>query len=304
MEWQQLKGFLATARLGSITKAAQATLRTQSAVSQQIRALESELGLELIQRLGRRKLLLTPAGERLQEFCALVLAEEERLGSDLAAMQGRPRGRLKLAAPFTTLYQLLPDYLRGYLSTSPHVELSILDRSQSQVIDMVRGGEADLGFALESMAPPDLDKRRWKKVVTRVMTPKDHALAKAKRVGLRRVAQHPLILPPAGLGRQRLEERLNRLGVDYRVVMESANVELSALYVEKGLGVSFATVIQGAPWLEHRNLAFIPLDKGFPPDYLSIVTRKGQKLLPAQAAFIHGLTRYRPLAGAKTKPKK
>lgn len=289
MEWQQLKGFQATARLGSITKAAEATLRTQSAVSQQIKALEEDLGVELIQRLGRRKLVLTPAGERLQEFCALVLEEQERLAHDLAALQGEPRGRLRLAAPFTTLYQLLPDYVLKYLNQAPLVELSILDRSQSQVIDLLRQGEADLGFALESAVPPDLDKQRWKKVVARVMTPKGHPLAKRKRVSLRRVAQHPLILPPSGLGRRGLEERLNRLGVEYQVVMESANVELSALYVEKGLGVSFATVIQGAPWLEHRNLAFIALDKGFPPDYLAMVTRKGQKMLPAQAAFIQGL---------------
>lgn len=300
MEWQQLKGFQATARLGSVTKAAEATLRTQSAVSQQIKALEEELGVELIQRLGRKKLVLTPAGERLQEFCVLVLQEQERLAHDLAAMQGQPRGRLRLAAPFTTLYQLLPNYVLKYLSQAPLVELSILDRSQSQVIDLLRQGEADLGFALESAVPPDLDKRRWKKVVTRVMTPRNHPLAKRKRISLRRVAQYPLILPPSGLGRRRLEERLNRLGAEYRVVMESANVELSALYVEKGLGVSFATVIQGAPWLEHRNLAFIALDKGFPPDYLAMVTRKGQKLLPAQAAFIQGL-KQKP--GKRKKPK-
>jgi len=48
-------------------------------------------------------------------------------------------------------------------------------------------------------------------------------------------------------------------------------------------------VIQGAPWLEHRNLVFLALDKGFPPDYLAIVTRKGQRMLPAQKAFIQGL---------------
>lgn len=289
MEWQQLKGFLATARLGSITKAAGATLRTQSAVSQQIRALEEELGVELMQRQGRRKLVLTPAGERLEAFSRLVLQEEEHLKHDLAAMQGQPRGRLQLAAPFTTLYQLLPDYLQKYLHESPEVELRILDRSQSQVIQLLRQGEADVGFALESAVPQDLDKRRWKKVVTRVMTPRNHPLARLKRVGLGRLAQYPLILPPSGLGRRRLEERLNRLGGSHQVVMESANVELSALYVEKGLGVSFATVIQGAPWLEKRNLAFIPLDKGFPPEFLCIVTRKGGRMLPALEAFIQGL---------------
>jgi DNA-binding transcriptional LysR family regulator len=289
MEWQQLKGFHATARLGSITRAAEATLRTQSAVSQQIKALEDELGVELIQRVGRRKLLLTAAGERLQEFCELVFDEQERLEHDLAEMHGQPRGRLRLAAPFTTLYQLLPDYLSQYLQNAPLAELSVLDRSQGEVIELLHQGEVDLGFALESAVPPDLHKRRWKKVVTRVMMPKNHYLAQRKSVSLRQVAKYPLILPAAGMGRQRLEERLNSLGMEYRVVMESANVELSALYVEKGLGVSFATVIQGAPWLENRNLAFLALDKGFPADYLAIVMRRGQKLLPTQEAFIQGL---------------
>ncbi len=299
MEWQQLKGFHATARLGSVTKAARATFRTQSAVSQQIKALEDEFGVELIQRIGRRKLCLTPEGQRVQEFCGLVLGEHQRLEHDLAEMRGQPRGRLRLAAPFTTLYQLLPDYLRKYLNDSPHLELRILDRSQSEVINLLRQGEADLGVALESLVPPDLQKLRWKKVVARVMTPKDHPLAKAKKTSLRKVAAYPLILPPPGMGRERLEARLNSLGVDYRVVMESANVELSALYVEKGLGVSFATVIQGAPWLEHRNLAFIALDKGFPPDYLAIITRRGQKIMPTQEAFIQGLMKK----GALTAPK-
>lgn len=304
MEWQQLRGFHATARLCSITKAAGATLRTQSAVSQQIKALEDELNVELVQRLGRRKLLLSPAGERLRRFCDLVFDEQARLEHDLAQMQGQPRGHLRLAAPFTTLYQLLPDYVGEYLSGSPHIELSILDRSQRQVIELLRQGEADLGFALESAVPPDLEKRRWKKVVTRVMTPKGHPLAKLKKASLRRVAEYPLILPPSGMGRDKLQARLNSLGVNYRVAMESANVELSALYVEKGLGVSFATVIQGAPWLEHRNLAFVPLDKGFPPDYLAIVTRRGRDLLPVQVAFINGLIKKRAATRAGKYPSK
>lgn len=68
MEWQQIVGFYHVARLGSFTKAGEVTLRSQSALSQQIKALEDEFGCHLFERIGTRKLKLTPAGERFLEF--------------------------------------------------------------------------------------------------------------------------------------------------------------------------------------------------------------------------------------------
>lgn len=76
MEWQQLLGFYQVARLGSFTKAAAATFRSQSALSQQVRALEAELDCLLLERLGHR-LRLTPAGEKLLEFSRTLLAGYE-----------------------------------------------------------------------------------------------------------------------------------------------------------------------------------------------------------------------------------
>ena len=64
MEWQQIIGFNYVAKLGSFTKAANATFRTQSAISQQIKNLEEELGCQLLERIGKRNLRLTSAGER------------------------------------------------------------------------------------------------------------------------------------------------------------------------------------------------------------------------------------------------
>jgi len=65
MEWQQIIGFYHVAKFGSFTRAAEATFRTQSALSQQIKALEEELECQLLERIGKKKIQLTPAGERL-----------------------------------------------------------------------------------------------------------------------------------------------------------------------------------------------------------------------------------------------
>lgn len=78
MEWQQLLGFYQVAKLGSFTKAAEATFRTQSALSQQVKALEEELGGQLIERLAKRRLQLTPAGEKALCLCPKAFASMGR----------------------------------------------------------------------------------------------------------------------------------------------------------------------------------------------------------------------------------
>jgi DNA-binding transcriptional LysR family regulator len=287
MEWQQIAGFYHLAKLGSFTRAAEATFRTQSALSQQIKALEEELDCRLVERIGKRKLRLTPPGERLLAFAEAVLVRREQLQEELNGLKSLKTGRLRLAAPFTTLYHLCREPLGRFRQQFPQVKLTILDRSQPEVIELVKGGEVDLGLALESLAPRDLAAGRWLPVEMALMTPVDHPLARAKRVTLRQIARYPLILPPPGAGgRRRLEERLQERALDYRVVMESSNVELSSLYVEMGLGISFATLARGVPPAQSRNLAFIPLSRYFPRDYLAVVRRRDKVLAAAHLEFL------------------
>ena len=289
MEWQQIIGFYQVARLGSFTKAAVATYRTQSALSQQIKALERELDCHLFERIGKQKLNLTSAGERFLTFAESVLENYESLREDLDEIKGSQKGRLKIAAPFTTLYHLFPDVLKEYSERFPQVELTILDRSQKTVIELVKSGEIDFGFTVESEVPGNLASLRWKKVDTVLMTPLGHPLVKVRRITLRQIAKYPLILPPKDLRftcRRMLEERFQKLGLDYQIVMESSNVELTSLYVEMGLGISFATVVKHLPALKHRKLEFLSMDQLFKPDYIAAVMRKDKTLTSYKNAFI------------------
>jgi DNA-binding transcriptional LysR family regulator len=289
MEWQQILGFFHAARLGSFTRAAEATFRTQSALSQQIKALEEEFGSELFERIGKRKLKLTPAGERFYRFAESVLQRLEDLQEELNDLRGEQKGLLRLAAPFTTLYHLLPGPLRRYMEELHEVELTLLDRSQEGVVKLVRDGEVDFGFVLETSIPKDLVGIRWKRVETVLMVPPDHPLTAAKQVGMDDLARYPLILPPKTVkstGRESVEEKLRGLGLEFRVVMESSNVELSSLYVEMGLGISFATVVSDLPILKQRKLEFIPMDHLFAPDYIAVVTRKDKVLASYKHRFL------------------
>lgn len=290
MEWQQIMGFYHVARLGSFTRAGEVTLRTQSALSQQIKALEDEFGCLLFERIGTRKLKLTPAGERFLEFSESVLEGYESLTGDLNELQDSPKGALKIAAPFTTLYHLFPNKLKNYIKRFPQVELTLLDRPQGSVIELVRDGEVDFGLALESVVSKDLTAMRWKRVETVLMVPQGHALVKVKRVTWKHLAKYPLILPPRDLrytGRNALDEQFKKLGINYRLAMESSNVELSSLYVEMGLGISLATIVMDLNALRQRKLEFLSLDHYFKPGHIALIMRKDKIVGSYKEAFVN-----------------
>ncbi len=289
MEWQQLAGFRQVARLGSFTRAAQATFRSQSALSQQVKALEEELGCQLLERIGKRKIRLTEAGERVFRFAQAIFTARAGLLEELQELKGMPVGELRLAAPFTTLYHLCREVLCTYRQLFPQVRLSILDRSQREVIELVRSGESDFGIALASAAPRDLKTQRWHPVEMVLLTPPDHPLTKLKKVRLQDITRYPLILPPPSQKpsrRRSLEALLNKEGLDYHVIMESSYVELSSLYVELGLGISFATIVRGLGLENQRKLAFIPLGHYAKPDFLAVLMRKDKVLNTYKKAFL------------------
>ena len=230
---------------------------------------------------------LTSAGERFFKFSENILERYDSLTEELNEVKGLQIGHLRMAAPFTTLYHLIPFALKSYIKKFPNVELTILDRSQQDILDLIKHGDIDLGLVLESNVQTDLTAIRWKKVRTVLMTPIGHPLAKVKRVTLKQIGKYPLILPPKNIKyRSNLERRFQKLGIDHHIIMESSNVELSSLYVEMGLGISFATVVEDLVELKKRNLEFLPLDHLFKPDYIVVVMRKDKTLISYKNAFV------------------
>jgi DNA-binding transcriptional LysR family regulator len=289
MEWQQLRGFHFVAKERSFTKAAKLTYRTQSALSQQIKSLEQEFGCTLFDRTTPRKISLTAEGERLFEFSEEVLSKFEVLKEDMYAMQGQPIGNLKFAAPFTTLTRLFPEILSSFTEKFPFVKFKVLDRHQSEAIRLVQRGEVDFCVALQSSIPETLKSISWKKVHFVLMVPSNHPLTKFKRLTVNQIAKYPLILPPQNMllpRRKRFIESLKNASKDFQVVMESSNVELSSIYVEKGLGISIASVIEGLELLNNRELQFISLDNHLKPEQLSLVMRKRTILSGYKKSFI------------------
>ena len=160
MEWQQILGFHQTAKLGSFTKAAEATFRTQSALSHQIKALEEELDCRLFERIGRRKLRLTRAGKRFYQFSMTLFENYDHLIGEINELKDKQASNLKIAATFGTLYYILAQKLKSFTHLFPQVRLSIMDLPPNSVVELVSNGDIDLGITLETTVGKNLVKHR------------------------------------------------------------------------------------------------------------------------------------------------
>lgn len=98
-------------------------------------------------------IILTPTGEKFLSFAEKVLESYDCLIEEINSLKGVQKGKLMIAAPYTTLNNLLPAIVKAYIKRFPWVELSLLDRPQHVVIDLVKEGEADIGIAIESVVP-------------------------------------------------------------------------------------------------------------------------------------------------------
>src|SRR3954470_9538904 len=153
MDLRQLEYFAAGARHRHFTRAADELYVTQSALSQQVRRLEEELGLALLLRTSRG-VELTPAGADLLERAEVILAEVERARTDMDAHAGVSRGLVRVAATTGDALRL-PHALAAFHAEHPGIRIGLRQGSTGEVVELVRRGAADLAVigTLASDAP-------------------------------------------------------------------------------------------------------------------------------------------------------
>lgn len=290
MEWQQLLGFYETAISGSFTKAAKRTFRTPSALSQQIKSLEKEFNCIFFERMGKRQLRLTVAGERLFAFVDNLLKQHQELSEDLYEIERNRFERLRIAGQFASFFFLLPEIIKTYTNKYPFINLGLFERSLQEIIPKIQSGDIDFGIFIEEMIPSDLIKIPWKKAELVLVTPINHPLTMEKEITLEKIINYPMIFPPKQSGYKLhtvFNHQLEKQGLKPRVFMEASTIVLASKYVEMGLGVAFASAGFGLDSLKKRNLSVIPINHLVEmEEYISIIMHKNKILQPHKQAFI------------------
>jgi LysR family cys regulon transcriptional activator len=264
MNFQQLRSVRETVRQGfNLTLVADAPHKSQPGVSRQLKDLETELGIELFVRAGRRLLGLTPPGQALLPIIEQLLQEAENLRRAGAEFAQAGRGLLTLAATHTQARYALPSAVRDFRDAHPQVTLHLQQGSPRQIAEMVLAGQSDLGIATEALAEyPDfaaLPCHRWTHLV---LVAASHPLAEEMRRGgplsLARLAQFPLVTCEAGYtGRSHMDEALARGRLRADVVLSAMDADAIKTCVGLGIG---AGVIASMAFDEARDGDLVAID--------------------------------------------
>jgi len=286
MQLESLKMFVDVVETGSFSRAAQLNHVTQSAVSQQIRALETRYEQRLLSR-SARQVTPTPAGERLFRGCKEILARFGEVEQEIREQATEVSGTCTVSTIYSVGLHELNALQRNLLRAHPKVNMRLSYRRSDQVYDDVILGAADLGLVAYPQARAGVDLVPFREDKLTLVMPPGHALAAKSKVSLSALAGLPFIgFDREAPSRKGIDKLFRDKGVEPNVSMEMDNVETIKRAVELGLGIA----ILPAATIEHEvqagTLIARPLSDGSFTRPIGLLVRKGKYLSRAAQAVL------------------
>ena len=290
---RQLQAFEAVARLGSFSRAAQEMHVTQPAVSKQIRLLQEEAGLALLEQIGKR-IFVTEAGHELLATCADWLERWERFEQSIGDLKGLKRGRLRIATVTTTKY-FMPRLLGPFCKEYPGIDVSMEVVNRNRVLERLAGNEDDL-YVMG--LPPDgwdIESDRLLENNLVVIASTSHPLAGHKGIPAQAMANERFVAREQGSGTRIAVERFfAQEGIAFHVRMELGSNEAIKQAVAGGLGLA---VLSQSTLNSDCGLAVLDV-AGFPVRrHWYLVWPRGKQLSVVATTFRAFLRDNLPLLG-------
>ena len=285
MDLQQLRGFFEVAREGSFTRAANKLFVTQPAISQQVKALEEEIGDRLIERT-RKVLRLTPAGEILFRRARSVFGDLDEAIDEIDALRNVMRGTVTIGTSDTNCMYVLPQVLDRFRNAYPKVEVVVLNKTSTEVNELVLDDAVDFGLVTLPAGHRDLGVEPLFTRRDAVICRPDHPLACRQSVSLKTIAAHPILaLEHGSMTRSVMEEAFEQAGQEMHVTMNLGSVEVIKRFVEIGFGIAMVPGVSVVRELEEGNLAAVPI-RGMKPREIGLVFRRSRSRSTAATTLI------------------
>jgi DNA-binding transcriptional LysR family regulator len=289
MDTRQLAAFCAVVERKSFSQAAERLGVTQPAVSLQVRALEKRLGTRLLDRSGRR-VEPTEAGSRLYRGAQRMLALEDQIVSDVAAMsEGELVGDLVLGASTGPAAIAVPILLCEFQRDHPGVRVFLTVSDTHAVVERVAARELELGIVGASRRHRGVRFEPFLSDQVILACPPGHRFA-GRRISLEELREESLILMQEGAGvRQIVEDGLRRQGVrlrDLDVRLELGLQESVRAAVEAGYGVTFISRTAVEADLEAGTLAESQVEGLAASREISLASATGRARSRAAEAFV------------------
>lgn len=258
MLYAHLESFVEVARRENVSRAAEALFLTQPAITARLKALERDLGVELFVR-SSRGMKLSDAGRAFLPYAERTLTTVDEGRQLVASLRQGTFGALVIAAAPAVSTYVLPDILRVFRTTHPHVRLGVRTGHTEEVLEMVLRAEAHVGIGRPIRHPdieliPVLDDEMLLVVSAR------HAFARRGKVRMDELAAERLILFDRTSSYHDLTSSLFRqAGVVPASTLELDNVEAAKKMVQQGLGVALLPRMALATELKSGSLRPVKL---------------------------------------------
>lgn len=282
---RQLQFFIAAAETRSVTGAARQLSISQSSVTEAIRALEEDLGIQLFERQARG-MEITHKGQAFLRHARRILTDVSSARSSFRDETESPPGRLSLGVTSLVAGYVLSDILSRYRRAFPRIELSVIEENADYLEHLLIGGELDVAVLMTSSIQDRMAMHVETLLVSpyRLWLPMGHALADLESIDLEALSGIPLIQ----LMVDEIEEITRRLtqglAVRPRVAFRTRSVEAVRSLVATGAGVAILPSLVYRPWsLEGDRIETRDVSGDLPTVQVGLAWRRGFPL-PAPAA--------------------
>jgi len=299
MNFDQLKAFHQVAITGSFTKAAMALFLTQPAVSQQVRALESHLGITLFDRSGK-KTMMTSEGEILLSHTDKLFRYYREIEELFGDMQNLKMGKITIGATAVMGTYFLPGMIGRYNKRYPGIDIDMRMGNSHKIIGMLLEGGVDFGFAGRIKINPRLKGIPLHKEKLLIVTAPDNHLIKKKVVRPEELEKIPFIWREKGTQTRELvktwfEKSMGAIFPNKSIELQ--NLEAAKRTVIEGYGVTVAPEISVRREIHLGLLKSIKLKKfSLSFDYY-LFYLKGRTISRASEVFLEMLSDYKLFSG-------
>jgi len=299
---RQLRIFEAVARHTSISRAASEMHLTQPAVSMQMKQLEEQIGVPLLEQIGKR-LYLTEAGSELRGHAQRFAVQTAEMLAAMDQFRGLERGMLRIAVVSQANY-FLPRLIADFCTQHPGVRISLQVANRETVLTALGDNRTDLAITGRPPESADVVAQHFMDNPLVVIAPPTHALAAADRIPIARLSRETLVVGAPGCGPRAAKERQQAPhSVESLPGCELSSNEAIKQAVQAGLGLGVVSLQTIELELETRRLVVLPVE-GFPIMRRWYIVHRRDKRLSAASQAFHDLliAQSAPVPEAKPAP--
>ncbi|WP_125980728.1 LysR family transcriptional regulator [Loigolactobacillus iwatensis] len=260
MNFDQLKAFEQVVKSKSFSAAAVSLNISQSALSKQIKRLEAELDIQLIDRHNRRRVIITDAGESLARYVATILTQQQLLLNEVGGYQTLQRGKIRIAAVPVMAQYGLTARLAAFLRKYPQIDVDLEEAENDQVLQQLTAGERDLAIVRDTQLPANfkrVDVLAEDELVA--VVPKRSLWADNKRLAINQLRTASFVTLPADSGvQQPILDLCQAAGFTPNIHFVSSHIETVIAMVRDAQQVAILFRRAAQPFLDDQ-VQLVPL---------------------------------------------